>query len=121
MPIDQATEINVLRIDGVAALVKPLDGTDGLRVFLLRDTFDVWMAVLKTIGDAIPADKVLFQPQKIEEQCSFCGKPKKEVLLLVVSKTHFCEGKKMASPICICNECVAHYAQLISDAKDISR
>lgn len=59
MVMDPATEIEVLKINGVAALSKLLDGT--LRVFLLTDTPEVREAILQVIGDKLPVEKVVFQ------------------------------------------------------------
>jgi hypothetical protein len=59
MTLDKATKINVLRIDGVDALLQLLDGT--LRVFLLTDTPEVREAVLQAIGDKLPVEKVIFE------------------------------------------------------------
>lgn len=119
MVMDPVTEKNLLNLDGMAALTKHLDGT--LRVFLLKDTPEVRKVVLDVIGDTLPVDKVIFEPQEPVIQCSFCGKLQKEVFMLVESRTRICRGKEIAFPVHICNECVAHCAQLISDAKDISR
>ncbi len=118
MEFDKATEIQLLKVDGVAAISKPLDGTNSLRVFLLTDTPQIRQAVLGFIGENLPHDKVFFEPQKQTDQCSFCGKTWEEVSVLITTNLTLTQGK--TSPSSICFPCVAYFAQEISNTKDKS-
>jgi hypothetical protein len=106
-----ATKIKILNIDGVAAFSKLPDKLEvGMQVFLFKDTPEIWMKVLTTIGDEIPPEKIKFiESRKSSVRCcSFCGKERREVLELF---------DKNDTPPRICDQCIDLYAQIVSEAR----
>lgn len=114
MTFDPDTMIRLLNAQGVAACVDVLDGTERLRVYLLENNPEVRQAVLRVIGDKLPTEKVVFEPQKSMEQCSFCGKMQKEVLKMVCCPDAIIQGKTKKFPLYICDECIALCVELIN-------
>ena len=112
MALDKDTKVGIVNVSGVAAFSQPLDGTNGLNVTLLVNSPDVQQAVLEVVGNKIPHDKVVFEPQQHVDQCSFCGKTWKEVNVLIVTTLAPTQGRTSLSYICF--YCVEDFAKQIS-------
>ncbi len=119
MEIDLETKIRLVSVNGFAACADAIASAGVLRVYLLKDTPEVRKAVLAVIGDQLPMEQVVFEPEEPIIQCSFCGKQRREVHKLIESPTAVVQGKNVVVPVRICDECITICAEMIQEKEPV--
>lgn len=115
MVLDKETTIALINLHGVAACAGSLDKSGALRVYLLHDTPKVREIALQIIGDQLPTEQVIFEPQRPEIRCSFCDKHRNEVRSLIQSPITVIQGKELGFSIYICDECVVYSVKIFRE------